>query len=406
MPSTRSLRSHATPRSSLDGQDANMSTRSGRLTRGAAAATIDPAPSVTVSRSSPGSSPGAKSIHLTVKMSSSKLRQVTNSRSSRATASASTRHNIFTEDPVVHGKRSSRSNRNLKEISEDEEDDDLDEEDDEDVEEADDSEDAAGEEEELDADGDLDMDDDETPQPAVSRRNNRQQQALATTKSKPLKPVEQKEMEVEDEDDENEELSELDSDAEGEPEDTMLQDEEMGEVGEEEDEVDEEEEVIEEEEEDDGLGSDDDSALDLTKLTKRQRGSLGTDFLQLPMEPQVKKHLTAEEHAMRRAEMARRRKNLSEKRNEEEKMDTINRLLKKQAPKRRGRVPVGELGGESTPDVAVEAERADATYIRWISTSEGCKVAIPAEMLGKPASRPFGGLSGVVAPGSKLIEEV
>jgi Ino eighty subunit 2 len=36
-------------------------------------------------------------------------------------------------------------------------------------------------------------------------------------------------------------------------------------------------------------------------------------------EVQVKKHLTAEEHAMRRAEMARRRKNLSEKRNEEEK---------------------------------------------------------------------------------------
>lgn len=251
-----------------------MSTRSGRLTRGAAAATIDPAPSVTVSRSSPG----AKSIHLTVKMSSSKLRQVTNSRSSRATASTSARHNIFTEDTVVHGKRSSRSNRNLKEASEDEEDDDLDEEDDEDVEDVDDSEDAAGEEDELDADGDLDMDDDETPQPAVSRRNNRQQQGLATTKPKTLKPVEQKEMELADDDDENEELSELDSDADGEPEDTMLQDEEMGEAGEEDEEADEEEE-----EEDDGLGSDDDSALDLTKLTKRQRGSLGTDFLQLPM---------------------------------------------------------------------------------------------------------------------------
>lgn len=40
------------------------------------------------------------------------------------------------------------------------------------------------------------------------------------------------------------------------------------------------------------------------------------------LEPQVKKHLTAEEHAMRRAEMARRRKNLSEKRNEEEKVST------------------------------------------------------------------------------------
>ena len=43
-------------------------------------------------------------------------------------------------------------------------------------------------------------------------------------------------------------------------------------------------------------------------------------------EPQIKKHLTAEEHAMRRAEMARRRKNLSEKRNEEEKVCILLQL--------------------------------------------------------------------------------
>lgn len=48
----------------------------------------------------------------------------------------------------------------------------------------------------------------------------------------------------------------------------------------------------------------------------------------------MKKHLTAEERAMRRTEMARRRKNLSEKRNEEEKvgghglpLDVIERTL-------------------------------------------------------------------------------
>jgi Ino eighty subunit 2 len=45
-----------------------------------------------------------------------------------------------------------------------------------------------------------------------------------------------------------------------------------------------------------------------------------TNLTNAPAEVQVKKHLTAEEHAMRRAEMARRRKNLSEKRNEEEKV--------------------------------------------------------------------------------------
>lgn len=55
----------------------------------------------------------------------------------------------------------------------------------------------------------------------------------------------------------------------------------------------------------------------MVRLHSAQR-DLGTDSISL--EVQVKKHLTAEEHAMRRAEMARRRKNLSEKRNEEEKV--------------------------------------------------------------------------------------
>jgi len=45
------------------------------------------------------------------------------------------------------------------------------------------------------------------------------------------------------------------------------------------------------------------------------------------VEAQKKKHLTAEEHAMRRAEMARRRKNLSEKRNEEEKVRSLVNTL-------------------------------------------------------------------------------
>ncbi|TKA25807.1 hypothetical protein B0A50_05562 [Salinomyces thailandicus] len=78
---------------------------------------------------------------------------------------------------------------------------------------------------------------------------------------------------------------------------------------------------------------------DLSKLTRRQRGaytstaatdeaaaaaidaSVSADNLMaLSNEAQKKKHLTAEEHAMRRAEMARRRKNLSERRTEEEKV--------------------------------------------------------------------------------------
>src|SRR5271170_4162822 len=49
-----------------------------------------------------------------------------------------------------------------------------------------------------------------------------------------------------------------------------------------------------------------------------------------------KRPLTADEIALRRSETARRRKNQSEQRLEEEKIETINRLLKPQAPRRRG----------------------------------------------------------------------
>jgi Ino eighty subunit 2 len=141
--------------------------------------------------------------------------------------------------------------------------------------------------------------------------------------SGPVKSVERKQMD--DNDDDDEELSELESVENDEEED--------------EEEDDEDEEDEDEDEEGGGnadAGADDDSdndasrsaTPDLTKLTKRQRGAFEDDndvgLLALSNEAQKKKHLTAEEHAVRRAEMARRRKNLSEKRNEEEKVRDMN----------------------------------------------------------------------------------
>lgn len=140
----------------------------------------------------------------------------------------------------------------------------------------------------------------------------------------------------------------------------------------------------------------------------------------------MKKHLTAEERAMRRAEMARRRKNLSEKRNEEEKvgpsnlpthgpqgvqmtnlekMDTINRLLRKQAPKRRGRAAAAE-GTDTTPgeQEALEPEKADPLMVRWVSNADGCKVHVPDEWLGTPAGRLFG--RPVPAGTGKMVDEL
>ena len=113
---------------------------------------------------------------------------------------------------------------------------------------------------------------------------------------------------------------------------------------------------------------------------------------------------------MRRAEMARRRKNLSEKRNEEEKMDTINRLLKKQAPKRRGKISQAEItanaaaGADSAPSEKPEVENANPVYVRWISDAKGCRVGVPEEWLEGPAGRVFGG--SAMGGSGKLVEEV
>jgi len=84
-------------------------------------------------------------------------------------------------------------------------------------------------------------------------------------------------------------------------------------------------------------------------------------------------------------------------------MDTINRLLKKQAPKRRGRVAANE-GAYGTPgQEASETEKADPTLARWTSGSNGCNVSVPEEWLGTPAGRMFG--APVPATG-KMIEEL
>ncbi|KAJ5613133.1 hypothetical protein N7510_006327 [Penicillium lagena] len=398
----RSQRSRGSLHESLE-QDANTRTRPTRLTRFAATAAASA--SVTVSRP-PSDSSGepTKHLRLTVRMPAGKLREATTGgRPGRRNV------NVFRENPIVSGPRTSRTRKRLVEVntSDEEDDDDQEEED-----EIGDEEDAPGEDDDEDADADGDVDMDDAPPQAPIRRQAR----AAAARGKAAKSVEAKEMELEEEeDDEEEEVEEEeDEDEEEEEEEEEAFNEESDAVGEPDD-VNEESaapdetgdalDLDEEDEVDDDMDSD---ALLLDsgrQTTKRQRGNLGDDFLQLPMEPQVKKHLTAEERAMRRTEMARRRKNLSEKRNEEEKMDTINRLLKKQAPKRRGRVSAAEGTADVTPGdlEAQEQEKADATFVRWISGPNGCSVSVPEEWLGTPAGRIFGAPSAATG---KLVEEL
>lgn len=208
-----------------------------------------------------------------------------------------------------------------------------DDEDDEDVEGDDDD--------DMDADGDEEDDQDATPASRI---------VLSSHRSAPAKPsaaqeaVEAKELAVDE--DEDEDLSELVSDSEGEDEDAEGEDDD----GEAEDD-DELAAANDNEEMDSGEDMSRSHTPDLSKMTRRQQAmvvqSADASLMALSngmswhlcfhyllitsTEAQKKKHLTAEEHAMRRAEMARRRKNLSEKRNEEEKVGASPRIPRSMA---------------------------------------------------------------------------
>lgn len=271
---------------------------SSRPRRAAAAPT-----SATIERTSPEET--RQSIHLTVKAAPNKLREAT----SGAVTSRRGR-NSFEGGGVVSGQRSSRNKKAIvEESSEEEGDEDAEEEDEE----------LSEEDEDADGDEDVEMEDAVPEPPPTKGRGAAKPSKPNISISRPVEPpapsVEAKEMAMLDDGSDDEELSELED---------SLDEEEGG------------EEELGEDDDDDDLDSDEETPMtgsrsatpDLSKLTRRQRGAFDNgELMALSNEAQKKKHLTAEEHQMRRAEMARRRKNLSEKRNEEEKVRPLPILL-------------------------------------------------------------------------------
>lgn len=290
-----------------------------------------PAPTrPTASISRPGNGKNGGGLRLTVKAQPSKLRQATSGSQINTPTippnpyADAPSESDATPQPAVRTARSTRNPRTVVEPESDTMDEDAEEEEPQDEEmeggveadidqeilEHEDSEDEEDEEEddEEDAEGEEDEDmADHPPPPVITQTNangaSKPNVTVIAPHEGPLKSVEAKEQDLaaEGDEDEDDELSELDSN----------ENENDNENG----------------EEDDDDASTDGSRSgtpDMSKLTRRQRGIYedldGGSLLSLSNEAQKKKHLTAEEHAMRRAEMARRRKNLSEKRNEEEKV--------------------------------------------------------------------------------------
>lgn len=160
---------------------------------------------------------------------------------------------------------------------------------------------------------------------------------------------------------------------------------------------------------------------DLTKMTERQRAMLddnttvsadefdsdssqistnshlavlkskNSQFLSLSNNIRKRNVLTEEENQIRRAEIARKRKNLSEKKLEEEKQDTINKLLKRRAKTTRTKKggPVDNDADDDGIDGMDGKKREKSrrpqpqhkALFRWVSNKHGLKLGIPEEFV-------------------------
>ena len=87
-------------------------------------------------------------------------------------------------------------------------------------------------------------------------------------------------------------------------------------------------------------------------------------------------------------------------------MDTINRLLKKQPPKRGRRA---QDVGDSAQDEDGELERANPLFVRYVQNAKGTQLGVPEEWLEAPVGKLF---TGNLAPktqkpfSGRMVEEV
>lgn len=286
---------------------------SGRTRRAAAAPANNPlSSSVTVSRSNTPEE-RRRSIKLTVKLPSSKLREVVTERDVKGVEAFNTEGKYWANKPEGHLRKRTQKNYKIPDPSSDEEDDDETGEDE--VDELMNDVDEAGAEtegsEEEDAEGDLEEDiemDEPTlpPPPKIKLRHtaisdgrpSKPMLVVTPAETGPLRSVEQKEADVDpgdedeaDEDDEEEDLSELNSDEEQQDETNLEEDGDGEGDGEDEEDVNGADELDDDEGDLDldsegmtpGSGA---VTPDLAKMTKRQRRE-DEGFMALDMAPQV-----------------------------------------------------------------------------------------------------------------------
>lgn len=189
-------------------------------------------------------------------------------------------------------------------------------------------------------------DDDEVVAKNIKTRTRRQLKAVVVSPDESEgslndrieAPVEEQESILEEEDDEKMLRGEEEDEEEDEEEE-----EEMEEEEEEEEEIEEIEETPDAIEETPQIGIEDDEDEEVEvdiEEEEEEESMVDTDVN--GNETQIQQE-TQEEILLRQAETARKRKNIKDKKLEEEKRKTINKLLKKRASKTRTRVPKKEV---------------------------------------------------------------
>ncbi|KAF9266126.1 hypothetical protein L218DRAFT_858712 [Marasmius fiardii PR-910] len=118
-----------------------------------------------------------------------------------------------------------------------------------------------------------------------------------------------------------------------------------------------------------------------------------------------KKQLNETELALRREETARKRKNLSEKKLEDEKLETINRLLRKQSKPRGAKKGAGTASGGVTPKEEASAQQSNNMDVDKpvSSTDDSQAMEVDTKPLSKPVATTVTDVtptSGALAPSS------
>ena len=309
---------------------------------------------------------GKQSIKLTMKVAPSKLREVMRANEvdslkdtlgggqvldgprSRRSATTTTRESTGrTSRPKYVEPRESDLDDDI-----DDEEDDLDEEEDEiepDVTMNDFDEVGAEAEGGTDDEDDADMEDDSpAPTPRIHQmppkapkitiktpaksKSGRPEVIITPANVGPLQSVEDEEMEDGDDDDDDDEDLDDDSELPDDEDETNLNDEdpegdtELMQLG--------PEDIELEDLDDEGLSDSDDeepgsgtATPDPSKLTSRQRGKVLEPLMSLDMAPQQRKFFTEAEKAMKKDEHARKRKELTKRKTQEEKTAALNRLV-------------------------------------------------------------------------------